>query len=77
MLAILLTLLGLVPFVGCGLGALGSDPVTATRMLDALISYAAIMLAFAGAVHWGIELQSRQPTGSCSAHASVSACFRR
>jgi amino acid transporter len=29
-------------------------------MLSALIAYAAVMLAFAGGVHWGFELQSRQ-----------------
>jgi hypothetical protein len=52
----LLAILGLVPFVVCGLGALGHDPVPAGRMLNALIDYAALVLAFAGAVHWGLAL---------------------
>jgi hypothetical protein len=57
-LAIVLSILGLVPFVVCGLTALAPDPGTASRMLSALIAYAAITLAFAGGVHWGFELQS-------------------
>ena len=64
LLAILLSVLGLVPFIACGLAALGSNPVTAARMLDALIAYAAVILAFAGGIHWGFELQSRQPDSS-------------
>jgi hypothetical protein len=60
LLAILLSVLGLVPFIVCGLAALAPDPGTASRMLSALIAYAAVMLAFAGGVHWGFELQSRQ-----------------
>jgi hypothetical protein len=59
-LAILLSVLGLIPFVVCGLAALAPDPGTASHMLTALIVYAAVSLAFAGGVHWGFELQSRQ-----------------
>jgi hypothetical protein len=60
LLAVLLSALGLVPFIVCGLEALGSDPTAADRMLTALIGYAAVILAFAGGIHWGFELQSRQ-----------------
>jgi hypothetical protein len=60
LLAILLSILGLVPFVVCGLAALGADPITSERMLSALIGYGAVTLAFAGGIHWGFELQSRQ-----------------
>lgn len=60
LLAILLSVLGLVPFIVCGLGALGPDPIASGRMLSALIGYAAVTLAFAGGIHWGFELQSRQ-----------------
>jgi hypothetical protein len=60
LLAILLSILGLVPFVVCGLAALGPDAVTATRMVSALIGYAAVVLSFAGGIHWGFELQSHQ-----------------
>ena len=60
LLAILLSALGLIPIIACGLVALGSDQPTADRMLSALIAYAAVTLAFAGGVHWGFELQSQQ-----------------
>ena len=60
MLVILLSVLGLVPFVACGLAALGPDQATAAPMLQALIDYAALILAFAGGIHWGLELQSPQ-----------------
>jgi len=61
LIVILLSVLGLVPLIGCGLGALGPDPQTAMRMLQALIGYAALILAFAGGVHWGFELQAPHP----------------
>jgi hypothetical protein len=63
LLAILLSVLGLVPFVVCGLGALAPETDTATRMLSALIGYAGVMLAFVGGIHWGFELQSPGPSG--------------
>src|SRR5579859_424884 len=60
LIAILLSALGLIPLVGCALGALGPDPVIASRMLQALIGYTALSLAFAGGIHWGFELQTPQ-----------------
>jgi hypothetical protein len=60
LLAILLSVLGLVPFIVCGLAALGPNPVTAARMLTTLIDYAALVLAFSAGIHWGFELQSSQ-----------------
>lgn len=60
LLAILLSILGLVPFVVCGLAALGPNSAAASQMMSALLSYAALVLAFAGGVHWGFELQSPQ-----------------
>ena len=59
-LAILLSVLGLIPFIVCGLGAVGPDPATADRMLAALIGFAAVTLAFVGGIHWGFELQARR-----------------
>jgi hypothetical protein len=55
-IALFLSLLGLVPFVAFALGAVGQIPETAERMLVALIDYAALILAFAGGVHWGLAL---------------------
>jgi hypothetical protein len=61
LLAILLGVAGLVPFVVCGLGAVSADPVQATRMLTALIGYGAVILSFLGGVHWGFALGSPSP----------------
>jgi hypothetical protein len=61
LLAILLSVLGLVPFIVCGLAAVGTDPDTAGRMLEVLIGYAALVLAFVGGTHWGFGLQFTQP----------------
>jgi hypothetical protein len=55
-IAMLLSLLGLVPFVLFGFGAVGHVPETAERMLVSLIDYSALILAFAGGVHWGLAL---------------------
>jgi hypothetical protein len=62
LLAILLSVLGLVPFIVCGLAALGTDPDMASRMLQVLIGYAALVLAFVGGIHWGFGLQSTPQT---------------
>lgn len=56
LLAIVLTVVGLIPFIGCGLAALGPDAASASPMEAALIAYAAVTLGFAGGVHWGFEL---------------------
>ncbi len=56
MLATLLGVAGLIPFIVCGLGAVSVDPVTANRMLVALIGYGAVILSFLGGVHWGFAL---------------------
>jgi hypothetical protein len=54
-LAILLGIAGLVPIVGCGLGAMARDG-EADRMLAALIAYGAVTLAFLGGMQWGFAL---------------------
>ena len=57
MIAILLGLAGLIPFVGLGAGALtltSSD--WADKCLLGLIGYSAVILAFLGGVHWGFGL---------------------
>jgi hypothetical protein len=57
-LALLLGLLGLVPFLAGGLGAVSwSNPLNATRALGGLIAYGAVILSFLGAVHWGLALE--------------------
>jgi hypothetical protein len=55
-IAALLSLLGLVPFIFFAFGAVGPMPETAEHMLISLIDYAALILGFAGGVHWGLAL---------------------
>lgn len=54
LIAVLLGLLSLVPFVWFGLGAVSADLDAAARSFIALIDYAALILTFAGGVHWGL-----------------------
>jgi hypothetical protein len=56
LIAALLGLAGLVPLVAACLLALSGDPAWAGFGLLALASYAAVSLAFAGGVHWGLGL---------------------
>lgn len=55
-LALGLTAAGAVPFVGLASIALIAGPPWQTQSLDALMSYAAVILSFMGAVHWGFAL---------------------
>jgi hypothetical protein len=55
--AVLLVILGLGPFIGCGLAALDPHVVTADRMLTGLIAWGALVLAFTGGLHWGLVLR--------------------
>ena len=56
-LAILLGLGGLIPFVGCGLGAM-TRSAGADQLLSALIGYGAVILSFLGGIQWGLALPS-------------------
>jgi hypothetical protein len=55
--ALLLGILALAPFIGCGLAALGHDQAMADRMVSALIAWGALILAFVGGIHWGLVLR--------------------
>ena len=57
-IAVIVGLLGLLPFLAGGLGAAAfRHPLQAGRALEALIAYGAVILSFLGAVHWGIALE--------------------
>jgi hypothetical protein len=58
MIAILLGLAGLLPFIGTSLGAVALQGDWSTRSLLALQAYSAVILAFLGGVHWGIGLET-------------------
>ena len=54
LLAWLLGLAGLIPFVACGVLAVAPD---GDRAGFALVAYGAVVLAFLGGVHWGFALE--------------------
>ncbi len=54
--AILLGVLGLVPFLAFGAAVL-FNPTASPNAILLLISYGAIILSFTGAVHWGFALR--------------------
>jgi hypothetical protein len=67
-LALLLGLGGLIPFLACGLGSVtAGGAVPADRALLALIEYAAIILSFLGAVHWGLALATQDHAATAQA----------
>ena len=70
-IAISLSLLGLLPLIGFAFGAVGHIPETAERMLVSLIDYAALVLAFAGGVHWGLALPPDSARASLRIGAGV------
>ncbi len=55
-LAGLLGLGGLVPFVGLGLLVTSTEPETVELAVKGIVLYAAMILTFVGALHWGISL---------------------
>jgi hypothetical protein len=61
LLAIVLGIAGLIPFIVCGLGAVSVDPVASARMMIALVGYGAVILSFLGGVHWGFALGGGTP----------------
>lgn len=56
-LAYILGVAGLIPFLVCSFGAVATtNPTQATRSMAALVGYGAVILAFLGGVHWGFVL---------------------
>ena len=59
-LAVILGLLGLLPFLGCTIGIiLFPSEVPVPNLVQAMIAYGAVILAFLGGVHWGFALDPR------------------
>lgn len=57
-LAVVLGVLGLVPFLGCTIGIiLFPSQVPVPNLVMAIIDYGAVILAFLGGVHWGFALE--------------------
>lgn len=60
-LAVLLGVAGLIPFIGCGLGAITAGDGRGAELYQALMFYAALILSFLGGVHWGFALDAATP----------------
>ena len=74
-LAVVLGLGGLLPFLGCTIGIIafpGDVPVP--NLVQAIIDYGAVILSFLGAVHWGLALE---PAPSVSAPGQAALDGRR
>ena len=56
LLAVILSVAGIIPFIMCGLGAVATNTVTSLPAVNLLIAYSAIVLSFLGGVHWGLTL---------------------
>ncbi len=52
----LLGVAGLIPFVGLSLVTTSPDPARASFAVQAITAYAAVILSFVGAIHWGVLL---------------------
>ncbi len=59
--AILLGAAGVLPFLAFALACLSASGATAMLYLSWLIGYGAVILAFLGAVHWGLVLAAGEP----------------
>ena len=55
-LAIILSVAGLIPFLLFGLGSVSTNTITSRIAAYVLIGYGAVILSFIGAVHWGFTL---------------------
>ena len=55
-LAILLGYAGLIPFISGAIGIWITPTAWRTDVLTALLHYAAVILAFMGAIHWGLAM---------------------
>ena len=59
-LALGLGLAGLIPFVTGALGLWLTPEAWRDRVLEELLAYAAIILAFMGAIHWGLAMRAEE-----------------
>ena len=53
---------GIIPFAAVAVGVwMVDDPLWVARGIDAVVLYAAVILSFVGAVHWGLEMAQYGP----------------
>lgn len=71
-LASLLGYAGLVPFVTGGLGIWVTPEGWRVVVLAALLDYAAVILAFMGAIHWGLAMRAENASGPAQIQLGLS-----
>ncbi|PAU87224.1 DUF3429 domain-containing protein [Pseudomonas sp. WN033] len=59
-LAVGLGMVGMIPFVTGALGLWVTPEVWRERVMEELLSYAAVILAFMGAIHWGLAMRAEE-----------------
>lgn len=59
-LAVGLGMVGMIPFVTGALGLWVTPEVWRERVLEELLGYAAVILAFMGAIHWGLAMRAEE-----------------
>jgi len=62
---------GLIPFVTLALAVWFLPPDYFQQLHQALLSYAAIILSFMGAIHWGLAMASKESVGRLQLAISV------
>lgn len=71
-LAVLLGYAGLVPFVTGALGIWVTPEGWRVTVLAALLDYSAVILAFMGAIHWGLAMRSEASSGPAQVQLGLS-----
>ncbi|AQZ95658.1 DUF3429 domain-containing protein [Halopseudomonas phragmitis] len=59
-LAVGLGMVGMIPFVTGALGLWVTPEVWRERVMEELLGYAAVILAFMGAIHWGLAMRAEE-----------------
>lgn len=71
-LAVALGLAGLVPFVSGALGLWAIPEEWRGRVMEELLSYAAVILAFMGAIHWGLAMRAEESSDKAPVQLGMS-----
>jgi hypothetical protein len=61
-LAVVLGIVGVIPFVICGLGSVATNFIGAQIAIQLLLAYGAVVLSFLGGIHWGVSLATDEGT---------------
>ena len=71
-LALGLGLAGLIPFVNAALGLWVTPEAWRERVMEELLNYAAVILAFMGAIHWGLAMRADEASNQAPVQLGLS-----